>query len=57
MLPFGKIEPISNSVEIKQDCDRPTIDETYQTINIDQQDTGVSVVEFLSALQVITKQF
>ena len=39
-----------------EDCERTTIDETNQTINLDQQDTGVSVVEFLSALQVNTKQ-
>ena len=39
-----------------EDCDRTTIDETNQTINLDQQDTGVSVVEFPTALQANTKQ-
>ena len=39
-----------------EDCERTTIDDTNHTIILDQQDTEISVVEFLSALQVNTKQ-
>ena len=39
-----------------EDCERTTLDDTNHTIILDQQDTGISVVEFLSALQVNTKQ-
>ena len=39
-----------------EDCERTTIDDTNHTMTLDQQDTGISVVEFLSALQVNTKQ-
>ena len=52
----GKFERSRQILKKIEDCDRTTIDETNQTINLDQQDTGVSVVEFLTALQVNTKQ-
>ena len=52
----GKVERSRQILKKIEDCDRTTIDETNQTINLDQQDTGVSVVEFLTALQVNTKQ-
>ena len=52
----GKVERSRQILKKIEDCERTTIDETNQTINLDQQDTGVSVVEFLSALQVNTKQ-
>ena len=51
----GKVERSRQILKKIEDCERTTIDETNQTINLDQQDTGVSVVEFLSALQVNTK--
>ena len=52
----GNVERSRQILKKIEDCDRTTIDETNQTINLDQQDTGVSVVEFLTALQVNTKQ-
>ena len=52
----GKVERSRQILKKVEDCDRTTIDQTNQTINLDQQDTGVSVVEFLTALQVNTKQ-
>ena len=52
----GKVERSRQILKKIEDCDRTTIDETNQTIYLDQQDTGVSVVEFLTALQVNTKQ-
>ena len=52
----GKVERSRQILKKIEDCDRTTIDETNQTINLDQQDTGVSVVEFLTSLQVNTKQ-
>ena len=52
----GKVERSRQILKKIEDCERTTIDETNQTINLDQQDTGVRVVEFLSALQVNTKQ-
>ena len=45
----GKVERSRQILKKIEDCERTTIDETNQTINLDQQDTGVSVVEFLSA--------
>ena len=52
----GKVERSRQILKKIEDCDRTTIDETNQTINLDQQDTGVGVVEFLTALQINTKQ-
>ena len=51
----GKVERSRQILKKIEDCERTTIDETNQT-NLDQQDTEVIVVEFLSALQVNTKQ-
>ena len=53
----GKVERSRQILKKIEDCERTAIDKTNQTINLDQQGTGVSVVEFLSALQVNTKQF
>lgn len=55
-LTGGKVERSRQILKKIEDCDRTTIDETGQTISLDQQDTGISVVDFLSALQVNTKQ-
>ena len=52
----GKVERSRQILKKIEDCDRTTIDETSQTVILDQQDTGVGVVEFLTALQVNTKQ-
>ena len=46
----GKVDRSRQFLKTIEDCYRTTIDETNQTINLDQQDTGVSVVEFLTAL-------
>ena len=50
----GKVERSRQNLKKIEDCET-TIDEKNQTINLDQQVTGVSVVEFLSAMQVNTK--
>ena len=52
----GKVERSRQILKKIEDCERTTLDDTNHTIILDQQDTGISVVEFLSALQVNTKQ-
>ena len=52
----GKVERSRQILKKIEDCERTTIDDTNHTIILDQQDTEISVVEFLSALQVNTKQ-
>ena len=52
----GKVERSRQILKKIEDCERTTIDDTNHTILLDQQDTGISIVEFLSALQVNTKQ-
>ena len=42
----GKVERSRQNLKKIEDCARTTIDETNQTINLDQQDTGVSVESF-----------
>ena len=52
----GKVERSRQILKKIEDCERTTIDDTNHTILLDQQDTGISIVEFWSALQVNTKQ-
>ena len=52
----GKVEMSRQILKKIEDCERTTIDDTNHTIILDQQDTEISVVEFLSELQVNTKQ-
>lgn len=52
----GKVERSRQILKKIEECERTTIDDTNQTIVLDQQDTGISLVEFLSALQVNNKQ-
>ena len=55
-LTGGKVERSRQILKKIADCERTALDETSETIILDQQDTGISVVDFLSALQVNTKQ-
>ena len=52
----GKVERSRQILKKIEDCERTTIDDTNHTIILHRQDTEISVVEFLSALQVNTKQ-
>ena len=52
----GKVEKSRQILKKIEDCERTTIDDTNHTIILDQPDTEITVVEFLSALQVNTKQ-
>lgn len=52
----GKVERCRQILAKIQECSRTTIDETTQTIILDQQDTRISIVDFLTSLQVNTKQ-
>ena len=52
----GKVERSRQILKKVADCERTAIDDTNHTIILDQKNTEISVVEFLSALQVNTKQ-
>ena len=51
-----KVERSRQILKKIEDCERTTIDDTNHTILLDQRDTGIIIYEFLSALQVNTKQ-
>lgn len=52
----GKIERSRQILKAIQQSDRVLIDENTETIFLDQQDTRIGVTDFLTALQVNTKQ-
>ena len=52
----GKIERSRQILKSIQKNDRVSIDENNQNIFVDQQDTSINIIDFLTALQVNTKQ-
>lgn len=52
----GKVERSRQIIDKIQECNRTTIDETTHSIILDQQDTKIGIVDFLTSLQVNTKQ-
>ena len=52
----GNVERSRQILKKIEDCERTTIDDIDHTIILNRQGTEISVVEFLSALQVNTKQ-
>ena len=52
----GKIERSRQILKSIQKNERVSIDENNQNIFVDQQDTSVNIIDFLTALQVNTKQ-
>ena len=52
----GKIERSRQILKAIQQSERVLIDENTQTIFLDQQDTRIGVTDFLTSLQVNTKQ-
>ena len=52
----GKIERSRQILKSIQKNERVSIDENNENIFVDQQDTSVNIIDFLTALQVNTKQ-
>ena len=52
----GKIERSRQILKSIQKNERVSIDENNQNIFVDQQDTSINIIDFLTALQVNTKQ-
>ena len=52
----GKIERSRQILKSIQKKERVSIDENNQNIFVDQQDTSINIIDFLTALQVNTKQ-
>ena len=52
----GKTERSRQILKSIQKNDRVSIDENNQNIFVDQQDTSINIIDFLTALQVNTKQ-